>query len=229
MSSTRFLSFNSNIPEKEDLEKLLSQEENPDTSMPLPLRYTWKLWEQVELGLKRGTAKHYSNNTKELATFSTVQEFWEIWNQLPQPSALLMQKRMIRKDKNGLQQEVDGLMIFKDGVSPMWEDPANKCGGHLEFKFLAHMIGKGQIDEYWNNLVLALIGDTLECGDLITGVRMVDKLNVVKNGFLRIEVWYTACSEAESLSTFAKGICKTMAAKIDGSIGILPHYEEKRH
>ena len=35
-------------------------------------------------------------------------------------------------------------------------------------------LGGGQLDEYWNNLVLGVIGGTVELADVITGVRLVN-------------------------------------------------------
>ena len=34
-----------------------------------------------------------------------------------------------------------------------------------------------QVDEYWNNLVLGMIGATIEPANMITGLRLVDKLS----------------------------------------------------
>merc|ERR1719337_533800 len=79
---------------------------------------------------------------------------------MPQPSELLEQKRMVREQHDGLH-VIDAIMIFRDGIRPEWEDPANSSGGHFQFQ-LKPAIGGGSIDEYWNNLVLGLIGCTIE-------------------------------------------------------------------
>merc|ERR1739838_1060526 len=110
---------------------------------------------------------------------------------LPQPSELLMNKKMI-SDSPEATQIVDAIMIFREGVEPMWEDKANAEGGHFEFKFRANQNVKGaKIDEYWNNLVCGIIGGVVDPNDMITGVRLVDKLNSKGHGFLRIEVWFS--------------------------------------
>ena len=36
------------------------------------------------------------------------------------------------KDEDGAKYTIDGVMMFKTGVKPKWEDPINKTGG--EFK-----------------------------------------------------------------------------------------------
>ena len=79
-------------------------------------------------------------------------------------------------------------MIFRDNIRPEWEDRMNEKGGHFQFQ-LKPNVGGGQIDEYWNNLVLGMIGATIEPANMITGVRLVDKLsgpraaNVIREDF----------------------------------------------
>lgn len=63
--------------------------------------------------------------------------------------------------------------MSRDGIKPMWEDPRNATGGHFEYRLAYPQTSAGQIDEYWNNLVLGLIGSTVEGSDHITGIRLV--------------------------------------------------------
>lgn len=65
------------------------------------------------------------------------------------------------------------LCICRTGIKPMWEDPVNVDGGHFEYRLSPSMLEPGQFDEYWNNLVLGLVGATIENIDYITGVRLV--------------------------------------------------------
>ena len=44
----------------------------------------------------------YSDATHKVAPFATVQDFWKLWNHMPQPSELLDQKRMV----GGVQQQL---------------------------------------------------------------------------------------------------------------------------
>ena len=55
-------------------------------------------------------------------------------------------------------------MLFRDGIQPRWEDDANKSGGKLTFK-----IRKGAANPLWENLVLALIGETLYGSEDVCG------------------------------------------------------------
>eukprot|EP01067_Filipodium_phascolosomae_P006944 Filipodium_phascolosomae@DN5344_c0_g1_i1.p1 len=130
---------------------------------------------------------------------------------MPQPSELLEQKRMVREASaspgvdgcdgpnsgggmgggaSGLSY-IDGIMVFKDCIKPKWEDPANADGGHFQL-ILKPSVGGHKVDEYWNNLILGMIGGTIEPYNLITGARLVDKLaSTVRNApQIRIEVWF---------------------------------------
>merc|ERR1719162_1102314 len=135
----------------------------------MPLRSPWVLWEQA-------SGANYS--VKQVVEFHTAQEFWTIWNGVPQPSELLENRRFFREDKNGKSDAIDAIMIFREGIDPEWEHSANASGGHFQIIMKPNLHGgPGQIDEYWNNLVLGMMGETLEKSDIVTGVRLVDKLS----------------------------------------------------
>merc|ERR1719198_758480 len=99
----------------------------------------------------------YSDATHKVASFDSVQSFWKLWTHMPQPSELLDQKRMVREQADGLH-AIDAVMIFRDDIRPEWEDKMNSGGGHFQFQLKPTIPGGGgQIDEYWNNLVLGMI------------------------------------------------------------------------
>eukprot|EP01066_Platyproteum_vivax_P001929 Platyproteum_vivax@DN12402_c0_g1_i1.p1 len=174
----------------------------------LPLRYKWVVWKQV--APPENSKGNYDSQTREFAQFATTQEFWRVWNHLPQPSELLDQKRMVLQDEeDGPQHVIDGLMIFRQGVTPKWEDELNACGGHFQF-MLKRSLGGPQTDEYWNNLVLAIVGGTLSPSDKICGIRLVDKISYVK-----VEVWFTDY-DSDDRHRLQKNIEKVMQTRLDG-------------
>merc|ERR1712113_763149 len=132
----------------------------------LPLRYKWCIWEQI-MQSSDGKNASYTDATHMVSSFSAVQEFWKLWNHMPQPSELLEQKRMVREQPDGLH-VIDAIMLFRDNIRPEWEDKMNATGGHFQFQ-LKPNVGGGQVDEYWNNLVLGMIGATIEPANMITG------------------------------------------------------------
>eukprot|EP00386_Alphamonas_edax_P014169 GDKI01043578.1.p1 GENE.GDKI01043578.1~~GDKI01043578.1.p1 ORF type:complete len:250 (+),score=80.68 GDKI01043578.1:95-844(+) len=216
----------------------------------LKLATTWCVWEQVAASSAKDK---YDDATRKFATFSSVQEFWRLWNYMPQPSELLEQKRMVRETSDS-HHLIDAIMVFREGVKPQWEDPANANGGHFQFVFRqpqtapapkdkeapspsvggeekkAKDPGYAQVDEYWNNLVLGLIGNTIEPHGAITGVRLVDKLSGSRaNAMLRVEVWFQTIDDKETVEALRKNVEKCMSTKLDGSAGPKPNSEIKSH
>ncbi|CAE7447963.1 tif452 [Symbiodinium sp. CCMP2592] len=224
----QYLSFNEAVGGKGQIKGL--PEEDSDTQRalldPMPLRDTWVLWEQA-VPPSDGKSSAYADSMKEIVPFKTAQEFWSIWNGVPQPSELLDNKRITR-DNGGNPTAIDAIMIFKKGVRPEWEDPLNATGGHFQVQ-LKSSIGGAQIDEYWNNIVLGMVGGTIEPYDMITGVRLVDKLSGAKAaGILRIELWFTKYDNQDAVNALKKSMEKTMCEKLDGTPGTAVKIELKR-
>jgi len=211
---TQFLSFNAKIspglasyqsPSAAELEDM----KNKDPA----LRYTWTIWEQIMQSDAKNAA--YSDATHRVASFSTVKGFWKYWNHLPQPSELLDGKKFVRETADS-RSVVDALMVFREGIKPEWEDSTNATGGHFQFQLKPNISG-GPIDEYWNNIVLGMIGGTIEPVDMITGVRLVDKLNQ-KTASVRIEVWFSNFEDTEKVDQLQKSLEKCMSTKLDGTL-----------
>mmetsp|Transcript_37093 Transcript_37093/g.86345 ORF Transcript_37093/g.86345 Transcript_37093/m.86345 type:complete len:232 (-) Transcript_37093:87-782(-) len=223
-----YLSFNPTITSAEEIADEHEEDElGEDVAANLPLRYRWVVWEQL---MASGTKSiQYSESTRQIASCETVEDFWKMWVQLPQPSELFSH-RMVLNVSDGFH-IVDALMVFRDGIKPQWEDEANAEGGHFQFQFKASL-GGGQIDEYWNNLVLGVIGGTIEPVDMITGVRLVDKLSggTRGSGNLRMEVWFSQLKDAKAVQTLQWNVERCIATKmLEGGIGAVPKAEMKNH
>lgn len=213
----QYLSFNSKIspglatyqqPSEAELEELKNRDP--------PLRYTWTIWEQI---MQQSDAKNsaYSDATHKVANFSTVKGFWKYWNHLPQPSELLDGKKFVRDNGVDSRSIVDALMLFRDGIKPEWEDSTNATGGHFQFQ-LKPQLGGGVIDELWNNIVLGMIGGTIQPAEMVTGVRLVDKLTQNKMAAIRIEVWFANFEDTEKVDALQKSLEQCMGTKLDGSV-----------
>ena len=59
------------------------------------------------------------------------------------------------------------LCVLSQGIKPMWEDAANAAGG----KWVLNLRNqeKHLLPQFWENLVLGLIGETIDADDEITG------------------------------------------------------------
>mmetsp|Transcript_29 Transcript_29/g.91 ORF Transcript_29/g.91 Transcript_29/m.91 type:complete len:239 (-) Transcript_29:442-1158(-) len=214
-SGVQYLSFNSRIspgfatyqaPTNAELEDMKSKDP--------ALRFTWTIWEQI-MQSTDAKAAQYSDATHRVASFSTVKGFWKYWNHLPQPSELLDGKKFVRETADS-RSVVDALMVFRDGIKPEWEDAVNASGGHFQFQLKANL-GGGVIDEYWNNIVLGMIGGTVEPAEMITGVRLVDKLSQQRSASIRIEVWFSNFDDADKVDLLQRNLEKCMSTRLDGT------------
>uniref|UniRef100_A0A7S0ZPX8 Uncharacterized protein n=1 Tax=Noctiluca scintillans TaxID=2966 RepID=A0A7S0ZPX8_NOCSC len=218
-----FLSFNDDAARNADF--LLEKEDEAVLERlrePIMLKDKWVLWEQVVQNDGKNTT--FTDALKKVVSFSQLHEFWRIWNGLPQPSDLLDQKQIMRDPGVA----IDAIMIFKEGIKPEWEDPMNSQGGHFQIQ-LKPNVGAWQIDEYWNNIVMGMIGGTIEPSDMITGIRLVDKLSGPKGAnAIRIELWWKRDSEGNQ-AALKKSMEKCMSTKLDGSAGMACKAETKQH
>ncbi|CAE8681289.1 unnamed protein product, partial [Polarella glacialis] len=227
----QYLSFNEAVGGKGKIPGLAEEDNDAKLALmePMPLKDTWVLWEQaVPAADVKGS--NYSDATKEVVPFKTAQEFWSIWNGVPQPSELIEgNKRITRDHPSGPPSSIDAIMIFKQGVRPEWEDPLNQSGGHFQVQ-LKPNIGGAQIDEYWNNIVLGMVGGALEPYDIITGVRLVDKLAGAKAaGVLRIEIWFSKFDDNAAVNLLRKNVERITMARLDGASGMPVKFETKGH
>lgn len=62
--------------------------------------------------------------------------------------------------------------LFKDGISPFWEDPLNKAGGKWTLR-----LKKGISARYWEDILLAVIGEQFDVGSEICGVVLSVRIN----------------------------------------------------
>ncbi|KAI6899942.1 IF4E-domain-containing protein [Hortaea werneckii] len=111
----------------------------PDPSKELPgqwpLKHSWVIY------YRPPTSKNsdYEKSIKPLCRIPTAQAFWQVYSHLKYPSAL---------------PTVSDYHLFKEGIRPVWEDEENKQGGKWTMR-----LKKGVADRYWEELLLALVGD----------------------------------------------------------------------
>lgn len=139
------------------------------------------------------TRNYSSQAYEELCDFHTVEGFWRYFTHIPKPSnvfATLEGDRTSRPKINGRFLEAIGL--FKTGPKPEWEDPLNLKGGHWECRKAFPL---DVLDQMWNEVCMALVGENLEKSRDIVGARVVDKSKSRRVEY-RLEVWIsTTCKE----------------------------------
>jgi hypothetical protein len=152
-----------------------------------PLQNSWVLWEHKQVTRQ----EDWKNSMREVFEFATIEEFWKYWSYVPRPSEILFDGQT-RKEVEG--KSIDGFSVFKKGIRPEWEDPENRNGSELTCRKNMSM---ESLDVNWENLVFALIGETLDDKNEICGCRVVDKSNK-KGGnktMFRMELWLRTASK----------------------------------
>lgn len=147
------------------------------------------LWEHA--GGSNKDPNKWKENMKQLCAFSTIEDFWRYFNHIPKPSEVFFdgdsRKRVGLEGKT-----VEEYSLFKRGIEPEWGDPQNCTGG--EWYCRAYLDGD-VLNLYWQNLVLGVIGETIEGGSEETGVyeSFINGVRVVDKGksypMFRLELW----------------------------------------
>ncbi|CAK4070000.1 unnamed protein product [Aphanomyces euteiches] len=123
-----------------------------------PIQNTYCFWYMKKnSGKTLDDQESYEKSIKEIGEFRTVQGFWRVYNHLIRP--------------NDLPNTTD-YHLFKSGIKPMWEDAANRRGGKWMIR-----IRKGIASRYWEDLVLAIIGEQFDVGNEICGAVMSIRYN----------------------------------------------------
>ncbi|EDX09468.1 eukaryotic translation initiation factor 4E1 [Drosophila simulans] len=118
-----------------------------DLRLKHPLENTWTLWY-----LENDRSKNWEDMQNEITSFDMVEDFWSLYNHIKQPSEI-----RVGSDYS----------LFKKGIQPMWEDPANKFGG----RWVINM-GRGskaELDKLWLDVLLILIGEAFENTEEVCG------------------------------------------------------------
>lgn len=113
-----------------------------DLDEPVHFENQWTLWFDKYLGPGK-TVEEYAAAMQEIGTFSTVQDFWRYFNNLPP----------FPKLPPGA-----SLHLMKKGIRPLWEDEGNVEGGTFSFK-----ISKAHVDKVWLYLALGVVGEQFDC------------------------------------------------------------------
>lgn len=139
----------------------------------------------------------YEAGLTVIGEFDTVESFCRYFNWLKPPSRL---------ERNS------NYHLFKSGIKPMWEDPANADGG----KWVLTMKNNPQLlDRCWSWLAMALVGEDLDEGDEICGavVSLRSKVD-------RIQVWTRSKDDVEKINGIGRKMAKLLDVSEADGIGL---------
>jgi translation initiation factor 4E len=119
----------------------------------VPLHCKWTLFYDNPRLAPEGT--DWNENLKICGEFDTAEDFWRIFNNV-KPSSTLANN--------------SNYHLFRSGIRPAWEDPANIEGGKFVLTIPKKDSKSGRVDEWWLYTVLAMIGETMDLhGDQVAG------------------------------------------------------------
>merc|ERR1719220_2248602 len=103
-----------------------------------PLKHSWTFW-YFDMN---GGAASWDENLKKVCDVSTIEDFWAVYHHMQEVAAL----------ESGCD-----YALFKTGIRPMWEDPANKEGGRWLLT-LDRFQRMQYLNDIWLEIMLYLIG-----------------------------------------------------------------------
>ncbi|XP_017967049.1 eukaryotic translation initiation factor 4E type 2 isoform X1 [Drosophila navojoa] len=143
-------SDDSDVENEIDVDKLPPLEVGPNENR---LQHTYCLWFSRK-GTQRA-ATDYSKSLHVVGRCASVQQWWSLYSHLIRPTALKPYRE---------------LSLFKQGIKPMWEDPANSKGGQWVIR-----LRKNKIERAWENVCMAMLGEQFLVGDEICGIVLQTK------------------------------------------------------
>ncbi|XP_022919926.1 eukaryotic translation initiation factor 4E type 2 [Onthophagus taurus] len=115
------------------------------------LEHPYCLWYSQRPNAASRNTQGYSNSLRLVGQMGTVEQWWGIYC------------HMVRLQE--LPPYTD-LHLFKKGIQPMWEDPANTKGG----KWVIRLKKGYQSGRAWENLCMAMLGEQFMAGNEICGI-----------------------------------------------------------
>lgn len=120
------------------ISSISEQHETTDNTEKHPLKHSWTFW-YFDMN---GGAASWDENLKKVCDVNTIEDFWAVYHHMKEVAAL----------ESGCD-----YALFKTGIRPMWEDPANKEGGRWlltldRFQRLQYL------NQIWLEIMLYLIG-----------------------------------------------------------------------
>jgi len=144
------------------------------------LESEWVIWEHRA---PDKNSKSYEDNMAKVCEVATIEDFWRAFNNIPKPSQIFYDGKTRKKFAT---RTVESFSMFKKNIKPEWEDPQNRTGAEW---FCRKMFPAQQLDEFWRDLVLGMIGETIDPADDICGARVVDKSTGTRQLY-RLELWF---------------------------------------
>ena len=140
-------------------------DQNSPSETQHKLHSSWTIW-YMNGDTRSAPAMGWDQMLQPLATFDTIEKFWNIYHRLCPPS-----KMKVKND----------YMLFREGIKPQWEDVSNKAGGSWKMVLPSKHRG-ALLDRIWLETVFSLIGRYFFGGSVAgssSGIGIIHLITVV--------------------------------------------------
>jgi translation initiation factor 4E len=176
----------------------------------------------------------WKENMSEVAHFNTAEDFWRYFSHIPSPSQVFFDGECHKKVGG---KKIEEFSLFKKGIEPEWGDPLNAVGGGW---YCRQYFDGDVLDLYWQNLVFALVGETLEDAvsggssdttaknntDVVNGIRVLDKSRNFP--MFKLEVWLSTCDDTIK-EKVKEQLLSIVTDGLESKSKTLPKFEWKDH
>lgn len=192
-----------NENEQEEEKKTMPVTTIPEniSSQKHPLQNSWTMWYDSPNTYKAGA--DWKSAVKKIVSFSSVEDFWCLFNNLVKPSGLPIK---------------GNYHLFKEGIMPAWEDPINKAGGKWVIEFERRQ--SDILDQVWLYTSLALIGEQFDDMEDISGA--VISCRKQRN---RLALWTRSAMAQKTQMQIGTQFKKIMELPPRVKLGYQPHGE----
>jgi len=136
---------------------------------------------------KETDAQGYQNAVQKIGSFDSVEGFFGIYDHLVKPHSLTSETH------------VTDYHLFREGISPTWEDPKNRNGG----KWIVRLRKvEGLASLYWEDLIMALVGE--QFGDV--GVQVCGVVVSVRQHEDILSVWTQDSKDDDAIAKIRDAI-----------------------
>jgi len=136
---------------------------------------------------KETDAQGYQNAVQKIGSFDSVEGFFGIYDHLVKPHSLTSESH------------VTDYHLFREGISPTWEDPKNRNGG----KWIVRLRKvEGLASLYWEDLIMALVGE--QFGDV--GVQVCGVVVSVRQHEDILSVWTQDSKDDDAIAKIRDAI-----------------------
>lgn len=170
-----------------------------------PLQNGWSIW--YDNPGKRTNQASWGDFLKKVTTFSTVEDFWRVFNNLKPASSLA---------------QGSNYHIFKEYIEPKWEDPSNAKGGKWTV-VVPQKQRASMLDQMWLWTILACIGETMKSPDDVCGL----VVSVRKAGD-RVQIWTKDASNETACRDIGSSLKETLELPNHVTIGYQSHADSMK-